>query len=134
MITKKVEFSWKNSKKIWEVSGKNIDDITMKCEGMCVKYHAMYYRFQDDDLKTEPKTILKKNVWIEITQCEFDPQTWERIPNKDKVISKGWTTENWYTVYREYARMSLGHIVDQGANWYSLMMKGKIYKLVKMPE
>lgn len=42
-MKKQVKFYWWQSYKIWEVFGKDIMEITAKCEKMCEKYHAKHF-------------------------------------------------------------------------------------------
>lgn len=42
-MKKQVKFYWWNNTKVWEVSGKSIEDITEKCHTMCEKYRAIHF-------------------------------------------------------------------------------------------
>ena len=42
-MTKQVKFYWWQSYKVWQVSGKDIADITSKCEKLTEKYHALHF-------------------------------------------------------------------------------------------
>lgn len=42
-MTKQVKFYWWKSYKIWEVKGRNIEEITEKCHMMCEKYNANHF-------------------------------------------------------------------------------------------
>ena len=42
-MKRKVKFYWWSSCKIWEIYGKNIDNITEKCHALCEKYHAINF-------------------------------------------------------------------------------------------
>lgn len=42
-MTKQVKFYWWKSYKIWEVKGRNIEEITEKCHTMCEKYNANHF-------------------------------------------------------------------------------------------
>lgn len=39
----KVKFYWFASYKVWEVRGKDIEEITEKCHSLCEKYHAIHF-------------------------------------------------------------------------------------------
>lgn len=42
-MKREVKFYWWKSVKIWTVCGADIDEITRKCNNMCVKYHALHF-------------------------------------------------------------------------------------------
>ena len=46
-MTRKVEFIWWKSRKVWNISGKDINDITKKADILCNKYHAVHFQILD---------------------------------------------------------------------------------------
>lgn len=42
-MKKQVKFYWWRSYKVWDVTGKSIDEIIEKCDKMCEKYRALHY-------------------------------------------------------------------------------------------
>lgn len=42
-MKRKVKFYWWKSCKVWEISGRNIEDITEKADSLCGKYHAIHF-------------------------------------------------------------------------------------------
>lgn len=42
-MKRKVKFYWWASEKVWEVCGKDTDEIVQKCHGFCEKYHAIHF-------------------------------------------------------------------------------------------
>ena len=47
MIKVRVEFLWWSNRKVWEVSGKDMNDVMRKCEKLCYKYNAQHYQIMD---------------------------------------------------------------------------------------
>lgn len=42
-MTRQVKFYWWASYKVWEVSGKSLDDIVSKCNALCERYKAIHF-------------------------------------------------------------------------------------------
>ena len=43
----KVKFYWFKSYKVWEVRGKDIEEIVEKCDKLCEKYKAINFEVLD---------------------------------------------------------------------------------------
>ena len=42
-MKRKVKFYWWAGYKVWEVYGRDIDEITEKCHSLCEKYNANHF-------------------------------------------------------------------------------------------
>ena len=46
-MTRKVEFIWWKTRKVWNITGKDISEITKKSDMLAQKYHAVHFQILD---------------------------------------------------------------------------------------